>query len=108
MHISTSLNYHRKCCVNISAQPEGAVKLLQSAAGGPLHFRHDLPAYHAAGVHQEPRARDLRPHHYLLLLPLPPQCNRYDELHIHDHSHWIREVSFMKVEVYYGLCRDSS
>ena len=80
---------HRKHCLHIPAHPQGVVELLQSAAGGPLHLRHGVPADHDARGHQEPRAGDLSPRDNILLPPLPSQRHRYDGLYLHDHSHRI-------------------
>ena len=89
---SLNIYLHRKRCLHIPAHTKRVVELLQSAAGSPLHLRHDLPAHHDAGGHQEPRARDLSPRDHLLLPSLPSQRHSHDGLHLHDHSHWIWEV----------------
>ena len=80
---------HREHCLHIPAHPQGVVKLLQSAAGGPLHLRHGVPPDHDARGHQEPGAGDLSPRDHLLLPPLPSQRHRHDGLNLHDHSHRI-------------------
>ena len=86
---SFNIYFHRKHCLHIPAHTKGVVELLQSAAGSPLHLRHDLPAHNDVGGHQEPRARDLSPRDHLLLPPLPSQRHSHDGLNLHDHSHRI-------------------